>query len=314
MTTSPTKERHVGGKSKADSEESSQLTLDPRPRISRPLRSLLRNRPAMFGAFILMLLLVMAAWPVSLLPHDPFKPELVLRFTPPSWLPGGLPGYLLGTEVLGRDVLSMIVAGTRYTLGIVSLATVGSFLLGVPAGLVSGYFGGWSDSVLMRMVDIQLAFPTIVLIIAVVAVLGPSFWNIVFVLGFVGWARYARIVRGTVLSLREKEFVEAARAIGATNLRIIIRHLLPNIVTPLVIFTTFQMAELFLVEAALAFLGLGIQPPTPSWGGMIADGRQYLFTAWWVTAIPGLVISASVLSFNFLGDGLRDAFDPTSSR
>lgn len=312
MTTSPAREYDSRGGSDTVSRQPSLFGQPPGSLLSRPVRSLASKPPVIFGAVILLLLVLMAAWPVSLLPHDPFLPKLPMRFTPPSWLPEGQPGYLLGTESLGRDVLSMIIAGTRYSLAIVALATLLSFALGVPAGLGSGYMGGWWEDLIMRLADIQLAFPTIVLIIAVVAVLGPSFWNLVLVLGFVGWARYARIVRGTVVSLRSKEFVEAAEAMGVRPLRIVVRHILPNAVTPLVIFATFQMAELLLMESALAFLGLGVQPPTPSWGSMIADGRQYLFTAWWVTAFPGLVISLSVLCFNFLGDGLRDAFDPTS--
>jgi peptide/nickel transport system permease protein len=165
----------------------------------------------------------------------------------------------------------------------------------------------------MRLVDIQLAFPLIVLLIAVVAVLGPSFWSLVIVLGVSGWAPYARIVRGTVLSLREREFIEAARTLGASGARIMVRHLLPNTLTPIVIFTTFELARLLLLESALSFLGLGVQPPTPSWGAMIADGRQYLFEAWWAAALPGAAIVLAVLAFNFVGDGLRDALDPLSA-
>ena len=284
----------------------------PSWRLPRVIQMLFGNPLTIFGTLILLLVIVAAAWPISLLPHDPYIADIMLRFIPPVWETGGSPEYLLGTDALGRDNLSMIIHGARYSLLIISLAALLSLVIGVTAGLLAGHHRGWIDEVLMRLVDIQLSFPLLVLIIAVVAVLGPSFRNIVIVLGIAGWAPYARIVRGVVLSLREKEFVEAARAMGAGNLRIIARHLLPNTVTAIVIFTTFELARLLLLESALAFLGLGVQPPTPSWGSMIADGRQYLFEAWWASALPGLAIVATVLAFNLLGDGLRDALDPLS--
>ena len=191
-----------------------------------------------------------AAWPVALLPHDPYASDISLRFIPPLWQEGGEQAYPLGTDALGRDMLSMIIHGGRYSLLIVTLAAILSLLLGVAAGLAAGFLGGWFDDLIMRLVDIQLAFPLVVLIIAIVAVLGPSFWNLVLVLGISGWAPFARIVRGTVLSLREKEFVEAARALGSDPLRIMLRHLLPNTLTPVIIFTTFGFARLLLIESA----------------------------------------------------------------
>jgi peptide/nickel transport system permease protein len=280
--------------------------------IPRIWQVLLRSPLTVIGIVILLLLTLAAAWPVIWLPHDPYTSDISLRFIPPLWQEGGERPYPLGTDALGRDMLSMIIHGGRFSLTIVTLAAIISLLIGVTAGLAAGFFRGWLDDLLMRLVDIQLAFPLVVLIIAVVAVLGPSFWNLVLVLGVSGWAPFARIVRGTVLSLREKEFVEAARALGSNPVRIMLRHLLPNTLTPVIIFTTFDFARLLLIESALSFLGLGVQPPTPSWGAMIADGRQYLFEAWWNAALPGAAIVAAVLAFNFLGDGLRDAFDPFS--
>jgi ABC-type dipeptide/oligopeptide/nickel transport system permease subunit len=219
---------------------------------------------------------------------------------------------LLGTDALGRDMLSMMVHGARYSLSIVALAAMLSLGIGVTLGLLAGYLRGWLDEAIMRLADIQLAFPLVVLVIAIVAVLGPSFTNLVIVLGFAGWAPFARLVRGTVLSLREKEFVESARTLGAGPIRIMTKHLLPNTITPIVIYLTFDLARLLLLESSLAFLGLGVQPPTPSWGSMISDGRQYLFEAWWDAALPGMIIIMAVLAFNFVGDGLRDAIDPLS--
>jgi ABC-type dipeptide/oligopeptide/nickel transport system permease subunit len=283
-----------------------------RIKVPRTLRLLFRNPLTVFGLFVVLTFIVLAACPVNWLPHDPFVAEITLRLIPPSWEAGGRPEFLLGTDPLGRDILSMIMHGARYSLAISGLATLLALLNGVAAGLISGYYRGIVSDVIMRLVDIQLAFPVIVLIIAVVAVLGPTFVNLIIVLGLVGWATYARVVRSSAVSLREKDFVEAARAVGATDLRIMSRHILPNTVTPIVIFTTFELARLLLLESALSFLGLGVQPPTPSWGSMIADGRQYIFESWWTSAIPGIAIVLAVLGFNLLGDGLRDVLDPLS--
>jgi ABC-type dipeptide/oligopeptide/nickel transport system permease subunit len=279
-------------------------------RLPRPARAFLRSPLSVFGLVVLAVLTLAAVWPVAWLPHDPYAADISLRLRAPAWEAGSEPGYVLGTDALGRDMLSMIIHGSRFSLSIVSLAALLSLVVGVSSGLLAGYRRGWADELIMRLVDIQLAFPLVVLVIAIVAVLGPSFWNLVLVLGLAGWAPFARIVRGVVLSLREKEFVEAIRAIGAGPSRIMLRHLLPNTVTSIVIYLTFDLARLLLLESSLAFLGLGVQPPTPSWGAMIADGRQYLFEAWWVAALPGIAIILAVLSFNFLGDGLRDALDP----
>ena len=281
-----------------------------RGRLPRPIGVFLQGPLNRFGLVVLVLLVLAAFWPIRWLPHDPYIADISIRLVPPAWEEGGESAYLLGTDGLGRDMLSMMIHGARYSLAIVSLAALLSLVVGVGLGLLAGYRRGWADDVIMRLVDIQLAFPLVVLVIAIVAALGPSFTNLVIVLGLAGWAPFARIVRGTVLSLREKEFVEAARAIGAGPGRIMLRHLLPNTMTAIVIFLTFDLARLLLLESSLAFLGLGVQPPTPSWGAMIADGRQYLFEAWWDAALPGLAIILAVLAFNFLGDGLRDALDP----
>ncbi len=280
----------------------------------RALRRFLRNPANILGAILIILFILAAAMPVALLPHDPYTTDIRNRFLPPIWAEEGTAEFPLGTDALGRDNLSMIIHGARFSLLIIVLSTAISLSLGVTIGLLAGYFGGRLDDIVMRLADIQLAFPVLVLIIAIVAVLGPSLRNLVIVIGITGWAAYARLIRGLVLSIREREYFEAARAAGAGDTRIMSRHLLPNAITPIVIFASFDLARLLLTESALAFLGLGIQPPTPSWGAMIADGRQHLFEAWWTSALPGLAIILSVMAFNLLGDGLRDALDPQSYR
>lgn len=277
-------------------------------------RALLRRPAAAGGIVVLAILVVCALWPTGWLPHDVFNGDQADRFLPPFFLPGAKAGFPLGTDSLGRDILSMLIAGSRYTLMIVVCAAAIGLVIGVVAGLISGYFGGWLDAVIMRIADIQLAFPAIVLIIAVVAAFGPSVLNLIVILGVIGWAPYARLVRGTVLGLRAKEFVEAAVITGAGNRRIIFGHLLPNTSTSIIVFLTSDLARLVLLEASLSFLGLGVQPPTPSWGLMIADGRQYIYDAWWASTLPGIVIVLAVLAFSFVGDELRDVLDPTMRR
>lgn len=273
-----------------------------------------RRVVASVSVSILVAITLMAIWPHALLPYSPTQIEPSLRFSPPVWLDGGTSAYLLGTDSLGRDILTQMVAGARASLLIVVGAAALSLVVGVMAGLVAGHAGGRIDSLIMRLVDIQLAFPVLVIIIAVVAVFGPSVRNLILVLALASWATYARLVRGLVLALKEEEFVDAAWAAGASNLAILFRHYLPNVATSIVIFTTFELARLLLVESALSFLGLGVQPPTPSWGRMISEARQYLFEAWWASALPGLLIVLTVLAFNLAGDELRDRLDPHRER
>lgn len=272
----------------------------------------LLHRPgAAFGIGFLTLLLICALWPTEWLPHNPYIGDPSKGLLPPAFFHNGNGSYLLGTDSLGRDTVSMIVRGSRYTLEIVAGAGVIGLAIGVTAGLCAGYFGGWLDSIIMRLVDVQLGFPALVLVIAVVAAFGPNTLNLILVLGVVGWAPYARLMRSSVLSVRERGYVEAARASGIRSARIIVTHVLPNTLSGIVVFFTLQLAQLILMEAALSFLGLGVQPPDPSWGGMISDARQYLTEAWWASAIPGVVIILSVLACNFIGDDLRDVLDPT---
>ncbi len=218
--------------------------------------------------------------------------------------------HALGTDHLGRDILSRIIFGSRIALLVGLAAVVISGVLGMVIGLVAGYFGGRMDDFLMRLADIQLAFPFILLAIAVIGVLGPSLRNIIIVIGVSSWVVYARVVRGEVLSIREREYVQAAVALGSRHWRVLMPHVLPNTFTPWLVVATLDMARVIVIESALSFLGLGVQPPTPTWGGMLADGRVYLSTAWWLATFPGLAILITVLGINLFGDGLRDTLDP----
>jgi peptide/nickel transport system permease protein len=243
-------------------------------------------------------------------PHSPIRERLIDRLLPPAWAEEGDWRYLLGTDHLGRDLVSRIIYGSRVSLVVGFAAVFIGGALGVVLGVAAGFLGGRTDELIMAVADMQLAFPNILLAIAIIAVLGPSFTNLVIVIGLSGWVTYARIARGQVLSVREKEFVEAIRAQGGSRWRIVWRHILPNILSPLIVVATLDLARTIILESTLSFLGLGIQPPTPSWGGMLSDGREYLLSAWWIATFPGVALMLTALSFNRLGDWLRDAIDP----
>ncbi len=261
------------------------------------------NRMALFGAAIVAGMFVLAVL-APLLAGDPGAIDIAQRLQAPSL------NHLLGTDDLGRDVLSRILYGARISL-LVGFVAVGiASVIGIVLGALSGYYGRWVDSLIMRFVDIMLCFPTFFLILAVVAFLEPSIWNIMIIIGLTGWMGVARLVRAEFLSLRERDFVQAGRALGASDARLIFRHILPNALSPVLVSATLGVAGAILTESALSFLGIGVQPPTPSWGNMLITGKQTLGTAWWLSAFPGLAILVTVLGYNLLGEGIRDALDP----
>jgi peptide/nickel transport system permease protein len=258
---------------------------------------------------VALMLLTATAGPLLPLP-SPTRGDLRAGMSPPTLSLSGPGAHPMGTDQLGRDILSRIVTGSRVTLGVAVSAVVVGGVVGVLLGLVAGYFGGWLDRLLMRLVDIQLAIPLMLLALMVVAALGPSLRNLVIVLALTSWVRYARIVRGSVLEIREREFVQSARAIGAGSGRILLLHILPNVLTPALVVATLELSRVIVLEAGLSFLGLGIQPPSPSWGRMLAEGRTYISTAWWIITLPGVALMLCVLGVNLTGDWLRDRFDP----
>ncbi|MBI4609762.1 MAG: ABC transporter permease [Candidatus Rokubacteria bacterium] len=277
---------------------------------SRVWRKLARNPMALLGSLILLVVMGVALAAPFVAPHDPAKQSLIRRFVPPFWATGGHPAHLLGTDQVGRDVLSRIIHGARISLLVGVSAVVVSVILGVTLGLLSGYVGGRPDMVIMTIVDVTLSFPQLLLALAFVAALGPSLVTIIVVLGATGWERYARVVRAEVLALREKDFVEAARAMGAGSFRTLVRHVLPNTFSSVIVLSTLQVAQAILQEAALSFLGVGSGRAYPTWGQMIALGRDFVTVAWWLPTFPGLAILLTVLAINLVGDRLRDAFDP----
>ena len=274
------------------------------------LRRLVRRRTALFGMLVVLVVMLAALAAPLVAPFDPLEQDIGQRLREPGWQDAQGRVHPLGTDHLGRDILSRIVFGSRIALLVGLAAVVISGVLGMIIGLVAGYFGGRTDDFLMRLADIQLAFPFILLAIAVIGVLGPSLRNIIIVIGVSSWVVYARVVRGEVLSIREREYVHAAVALGSRHWRVLMTHVLPNTFTPWLVVATLDMARVIVIESALSFLGLGVQPPTPTWGGMLADGRVYLSTAWWLATFPGLAILITVLGINLFGDGLRDTLDP----
>jgi peptide/nickel transport system permease protein len=282
--------------------------------LKRQLRQALRNPTLMFGLIVLVVMLFTAAFAPLLAPHSPTEQSLLARLQPPAWVDGGSAAYPLGTDHLGRDVLSRILYGARASLAIGFVAVLIGSVLGSLAGLLAGYFGKWLDESIMLLVDIQLALPFVLLAIAVIAVVGtspdPLPPSLVVVVGISGWMTYARVCRGVVYSLKEREFVQAVRALGGSDARVLFRHLLPNVLSALVVVATLDLARLIILESTLSFLGLGIQPPNPSWGGMLGEGRQYIDTAWWISTFPGLAIMITALAISRGGDWLRDVLDP----
>ena len=261
--------------------------------------------------FILIFLLVLPGlFAPYLAPHNPIKGSLRARLKPPVWVQGGTITHPLGTDKVGRDILSRIVYGARISLAVSVVAILVSGAIGTALGLIAGYFGGRPDALIMRLVDISLGLPVILLALVFVAAMGASFGTVVSVTAVLLWARYARQVRGETLSIRERDFIARARVAGASHVRIMLRYIFPNVVNTLTVLATLQIGAIILLESALSFLGAGIPRPTPTWGSMIADGRDLIVVAWWIAMFPGLAIMLTVLSLNLLGDWLRDYLDP----
>ena len=280
-----------------------------RPRVAHVMRQA-RRYPLVPLALLTFVLVIPAMFASQVAPHDPLKGSLAKRLRPPVWQQGGAIEHPLGTDKLGRDILSRIIHGARVSLTVSLVAIFVGGIIGTGLGLMSGYFGGWVDSLLMRMVDISLSLPTILLALVLVAAVGPSFGTVIIVLVVLLWARYARLVRGETLSIKERDFIARARVAGASHARIMFRYVFPNVVNSLVVLATLQVGYVILLESALSFLGAGLPRPLPAWGLMIADGRELIVTAWWVSMFPGLAIMLTVLALNLLGDWLRDHFDP----
>jgi peptide/nickel transport system permease protein len=272
------------------------------------------NRLAVLGAILMLLILMLAILAPLIKPHDPLKQNLRNTLVPPAWYAGGSIDYLLGTDHFGRDILSRLLYGARASLPASGLAAIFALLLGTSVGLVAGYFGGALDTLLTGIVDVFLAFPLILMALALAAILGPSLRNLVIVMALTGWMSYARVVRSGVLSLKNTEFVTAATVIGARDSRIILKHIFPNVIGQTLVLFAYGFSQFIILESALSFLGLGIPPPTPTWGRMLYEGRDYLTVAPWTITFPGIAIMLTVLSNNFIGDGLRDALDPSLRR
>ena len=261
--------------------------------------------------FVLLVVLVIPAFFAQVVaPHHPTRGEFSERLTPPAWQEGGSIRYLLGTDKQGRDILSRIIHGAKYVLAVSLTVIAISGVIGVGLGLIAGYFGGRSDMLIMRGVDIALSIPAILLALAIVAARGPSFGVVIFVICVILWSRYARQVRGEVLAIKNQDFIGRAKVAGSSDFRIIIRHVFPNVVNSIIVLATLQVGFVILLEASLSFLGAGIPRPTPAWGLMVANGRELVVTAWWVSFFPGVAISMVVLSLNLMGDWLRDRLDP----
>ena len=265
------------------------------------------------GALLIAFAVVVAIAAPWISPAKPTQIDLRARLAPPVWLEGGKPNHLLGSDNVGRDVLSRVIWGSRISLTVGAAAALLGMVLGSTLGLLAGYFGGWVDAVISWLINVQLAFPFTLLAIFLLGTVGGGFAAVVVVLALATWVNYARIVRGQVLAIREQDYVLAARAVGVPTLRTLVRYILPNAAAPIVVVASFSTAQAILTQAALSFLGVGIDPSVPSWGAMLDEGRNYLQSAWWIAVFPGLAIALTVLGANLLGDGLRDWLDPRSA-
>jgi len=268
------------------------------------------KRYPVIPVFIVLTLIFTAIFANMLAPYSPYEQSLPDRLKPPFWVEGGSSRNLLGTDLLGRDIFSRLLYGSRISLLVALMGILVAGSIGAVLGILSGFYGGMIDALIMRTCDATLSLPIILLALLLAVILGPSLANLIYIMGIVLWARYARVVRGEVMSLKEQEFVAYARVAGASSFKIMIRHIFPNIVNTLMVLITFQTGYVIILESFLSFLGAGVPPPIPTWGGMVAEGRGYIITGWWISVFSGLAISLVVLSLNLFGDWLRDYLDP----
>jgi peptide/nickel transport system permease protein len=281
--------------------------------ISRATR-IIQNLALWIPATIMVIMVILAVFAPWIAPHDPTLGKITDRYSPPAFMEGGKSDYWLGTDQLGRDILSRLIYGARVSLSVSFLAILITASIGTVLGITAGYGGGRIDAFIMRTVDVALSFPALLLAMLLAVAIGPGFWTVVFALSVLGWAGYARMIRGEALRIAQSDFVAQARVNGASGWRIMLRHIFPNIVNSLIVLMTLQVGMMILAEAALSYLGLGISVPTPSWGSMVSDGRANLDNAWWISAFPGIAIGLVVMSGNFLGDWIRDKLDPKLRR
>jgi len=279
-------------------------------RLYRTLYILWKLRMGTLGSLIVVFACSVAIFAAFIAPYNPYEGDITKRLMPPFWKEGGSRDHILGTDHVGRDLLTRIIFGSRVSLVVGFASAIISVTIGVFFGLISGYYGKIVDWIISSMVNIMLTFPFVLLALAVIAVVGPSFQNMLVVLGLTSWPVYTRVVRAEVLKWKELDFVEAARAMGMKNNRILFSQIFPNILNSVLVLSSLQVARFIILEAFLSFLGLGVQPPTPSWGGMLGDSRVYMLTAWWLATFPGLAILIATLGISLMGDGIRDFFDP----
>ena len=279
-------------------------------RVKQFIKELIRCRTAFLGAIIVLSFILIAILAPFVAPHDPLKANIVNRLRPPFWIEGGSSTYILGADEIGRDILSRIIYGARVSILVGLVTVVISGFLGTLLGSFAGYFRGRFDAILSRFADLLLSFPYLIFAIFLMSIVGPGFFNLIVILCFKSWVNFFRLSRGEMISEKTKEYVEAAQALGESDIKIIFKEILPNIIHSLLVLATLRVGFFIILEASLSFLGLGIQPPTPAWGSMINSGRAYMLSAWWVSTIPGIALLILVLSINLLGEGLRDILDP----
>ena len=289
---------------------SSPLMLSSAITRFNQIRYWMSRFPIFSLAILLIVLVIPAIFADVIAPYDPVDGDIMKRLLPPAWEEGGSMQHILGTDKIGRDVLSRIIHGARISLSVAAISIVTGGIVGTVLGLVAGYFGGLWDHIVMRLVDIKISIPSILLALILAAALGPSYLTVIIVIALVLWTRYARLVRGETLGYRRQDFVLRSRVAGASTSRILFRHIFPNVVNTIIVLATLEVGQVIVMEASLSFLGAGIPPPNPAWGLMVADGRSLVIGAWWVSFFPGLAILLTVLSMNLLGDWLRDWLDP----